>query len=124
MQISKIAKAWVKVVKQETTKENKERAEVCKNCPSAIYSKFLDFVNDELKDGTNRNNITFSDYYYFTKKGDHKLLLTSYSNFNHRSSYCISYYILPVEGPSTPITSNKLLMILNRVRSFDGMSRN
>ena len=48
MQISKIAKAWVKVAKQETTKENRERAEVCKDCPSAIYKKFLDFVNDEL----------------------------------------------------------------------------
>ena len=50
MQISKIAKAWIKVAKQETTKENRERADICKDCPSAIYKKFLDFVNDELKE--------------------------------------------------------------------------
>jgi len=45
-----IVKAWVNVVKGLTTDEHKRRANICKGCPSRKYSKYLDFVNDDLKE--------------------------------------------------------------------------
>lgn len=37
-------------------------------------------MNEDLKTGGNRNNISFSDYYYNTQGGDVSLLLTGYGN--------------------------------------------
>ena len=45
-----IAKAWISVLKGNTTEEHKRRASTCKNCPQAKYSKYIDFVQDELKE--------------------------------------------------------------------------
>jgi len=45
-----IAKAWISVFKGVTTKEHKRRSGICKDCTSAIYNKYTDFINDELKD--------------------------------------------------------------------------
>lgn len=44
-----ILKAWVKVSKGFTTSEDKRRADICNNCTHKKYSKYIDFVNDELK---------------------------------------------------------------------------
>ncbi len=43
-----ILKAWAKVFKGLTTEEDKRRAAICKECPNKKYSKYVDFVNDEL----------------------------------------------------------------------------
>lgn len=50
MQIFKIIQAWSLVLKGKTTSVHKQRASVCETCPSAIYKKYIDFVNDELKE--------------------------------------------------------------------------
>ncbi|MGL1889251.1 MAG: TonB-dependent receptor [Reichenbachiella sp.] len=45
------------------------------------YLKLIDFdFNEELKTGDNRNNITFSDYYYNIDRDGINLLLTDYGN--------------------------------------------
>lgn len=45
------------------------------------YLKLLSFDwNDEFKDGTNKNNITFSDYDYNINKSNGPIQLTSYGN--------------------------------------------
>ena len=48
--MSKILNAWIKVLKGDTTEEHRRRAEVCKSCPSSKYKKYIDFINDELKE--------------------------------------------------------------------------
>ena len=45
-----IAKAWVKVAQSITTEEDKRRARICKGCPLSKHKKYLDFINDELKE--------------------------------------------------------------------------
>jgi len=50
VQISNIIKGWLNVFKNITTEEHKRRANICKNCDSSIYSSYLDFINDELKE--------------------------------------------------------------------------
>ena len=45
-----IIKSWIKVFKGVTTDEDKRRAKVCNSCESAVYNKYLDFLNDELKE--------------------------------------------------------------------------
>ena len=49
-QIFKIAKAWYSVFKGLTTDEHSRRAKVCGECPSKRYSKFVDFIDDQLKE--------------------------------------------------------------------------
>jgi len=44
-----IIKAWLKVWDGLTTKEDKRRAAICESCPMRTYKKYLDFVDDELK---------------------------------------------------------------------------
>ena len=46
----KIIKAWIKVFKGLTTDEDKRRAIVCEGCSERKYSKYIDFVNDDLKE--------------------------------------------------------------------------
>tara|TARA_R110000787_G_scaffold196468_3_gene307853 strand:- start:1133 stop:1372 length:240 start_codon:yes stop_codon:yes gene_type:complete len=50
VQIFKIAKAWHSVFKGMKTEEHSRRAEICKDCPSKRYSKFFDFIEDDLKE--------------------------------------------------------------------------
>ena len=50
MQIFNKIKAWGKVLSQTTTDEDKRRAKICEQCPMRKYNKYLDFVNDELKE--------------------------------------------------------------------------
>lgn len=45
-----IAKAWIQVLKQNTTEEHKRRADICKPCEYSSYQPMLDFINDELKE--------------------------------------------------------------------------
>lgn len=45
-----IIKAWMTLFKGITNEEHKRRAIICETCPQRKYSKFLDFVNDELKE--------------------------------------------------------------------------
>ena len=45
-----IIKAWIKVAKGFTTTEQKRRASICNLCTHKKYSKYLDFVNDDLKE--------------------------------------------------------------------------
>jgi len=49
-QIFNIIKAWIKVKNKLVNPEIKKRAEICDKCPSARYKRYLDFVDDELKD--------------------------------------------------------------------------
>ena len=42
--------AWLKVIKGITTDEHKRRAKICKDCEHAKYKKYIDFVEDELKE--------------------------------------------------------------------------
>jgi TPP-dependent indolepyruvate ferredoxin oxidoreductase alpha subunit len=49
-QIYKIIKAWINVVSRFTTKEHKRRASICNNCTHKKYTKYLDFINDDLKE--------------------------------------------------------------------------
>lgn len=50
VQIFNILKAWSNVFKQYTTKEHKRRAVICSKCPKSKYTKYIDFINDELTD--------------------------------------------------------------------------
>lgn len=50
VQIFKIAKAWNSVFKGIKTEEHVRRAEVCGGCPSKRYSKFLSYIEDDLKE--------------------------------------------------------------------------
>lgn len=43
-----IIKAWHLVLRDQTTSEDKRRASICSDCPSKKYSKYIDFINDEL----------------------------------------------------------------------------
>ena len=45
-----IIKAWAKVFKGLTTDEDKRRASICDECPSKRYSKYFDFIDDELEE--------------------------------------------------------------------------
>lgn len=49
-QVSNIVKAWVSVFKKENNPTIKKRAAICKECPSKNYKKYLDFINDDLKE--------------------------------------------------------------------------
>ena len=49
-QLSKIAKGWTKVLLQTTTEEDKRKASICKGCPHAVSSTFVEFINDKLVD--------------------------------------------------------------------------
>lgn len=44
-----ITKAWLQVWNGITTKEHKRRAVICEGCPSRKYKKYLDFIDDDLK---------------------------------------------------------------------------
>ena len=44
-----IIKAWINVFKGLTTEEHKRKAIICEKCPNREYNKYLDFVDDELK---------------------------------------------------------------------------
>lgn len=48
--IAIIVLAWLNVWKGLTTKEDKRRAVICDGCPSRKYKKYLDFINDDLKE--------------------------------------------------------------------------
>lgn len=48
--LTTIIKAWSKVLREVTTDEDIRRASICYNCPSKKYSKFIDFVKDELEE--------------------------------------------------------------------------
>ena len=50
VQISKIIKAWLQVAKGSTTMEHKQRSSICQSCDHAIYKKYLDFIDDDLKE--------------------------------------------------------------------------
>ena len=50
MRIFNIAKAWAKVITQQTDEEAKRRAKICGGCESIEHSKFLDLVGDEIKE--------------------------------------------------------------------------
>lgn len=45
-----VVDAWISVFKGVTTKEHKRRASICNDCNNNKYNKYLDFVNDELKE--------------------------------------------------------------------------
>ena len=45
-----IVKAWSKVLREVTTDEDKRRASICGDCPKKTYSKYRDFINDELEE--------------------------------------------------------------------------
>jgi hypothetical protein len=49
-QISKIVKAWWKVVEGATTEEQKKRAKICSGCKLAEHKKYLDWINDDLNE--------------------------------------------------------------------------
>lgn len=49
-QLSKIIKGWRRVASGLTTEQDKERATICSECPSAFKSKFMSFIDDELKE--------------------------------------------------------------------------
>lgn len=46
--IKTITKAWIQVLKGNTTDEHRRRSKICKSCPMAQHRKFLNLVNDEL----------------------------------------------------------------------------
>jgi len=48
--IGVIFNAWAKVVKGFTTTEHKQRSSVCNLCTHKKYSKYLDFIEDDLKE--------------------------------------------------------------------------
>ncbi len=43
-------KEWIKAFKEEPTKEDKRRAAICKACPFAIHSEYMEFINGKIKD--------------------------------------------------------------------------
>ncbi len=46
-----IVKSWVSVLKKEsTTKEEERRAKICDSCNHKTYSKYLDFIDNEVKE--------------------------------------------------------------------------
>ena len=45
-----IVKAWLNVWNGLTTEEHKRKAKICEECPSRKYSKYLDFIDDDLKE--------------------------------------------------------------------------
>jgi hypothetical protein len=49
-QIFKITKAWINVFKGMKTEEHIRKSKICGECPSKKYSKFVDFIDDELKE--------------------------------------------------------------------------
>jgi len=48
--IGTIGKAWIEVLKGKTTKIQKQRAEICANCPSSQHKKYLEFFKEELRE--------------------------------------------------------------------------
>lgn len=48
-QVFNIVKAWYRVAKNHTTKDHKRRMDICNKCSLAVYKKYTDFVDDELK---------------------------------------------------------------------------
>ena len=47
-ELKTILKAWVEVIKGNTTDEHRRRSEICKACPMSEHSKFLNLIGDEL----------------------------------------------------------------------------
>ena len=47
---STIITAWSRVLRKVTTSEDRRRAVICGDCEHKKYSKFIDFINDELKE--------------------------------------------------------------------------
>ena len=45
-----IIKGWLSVFKGLTTDEHKRRAIICETCPNRVYNKYIDFIDDELKE--------------------------------------------------------------------------
>ena len=45
-----IVKAWLEVIKGNTTDEHKRRASICKGCEHAKYKKYLDFKDTGLEE--------------------------------------------------------------------------
>lgn len=43
-----IAKAWYRVFTSKLSQEERNRANICKDCTSAVYKRFIDFIDDEL----------------------------------------------------------------------------
>lgn len=48
--INSIVKGWTSVLKGKTTEEHKRRADICNTCENAVYKKYLDFIDDDLKE--------------------------------------------------------------------------
>lgn len=46
----KVALAWKKVLLKITTKEHRRRAKICEQCPLREFNKYVDFIDDELKE--------------------------------------------------------------------------
>ena len=45
-----IAKAWWRVFTSDLNQRDRDRANICKDCTKAVQKKYLDFINDELKE--------------------------------------------------------------------------
>lgn len=46
--MSKILHGWYNVLTKKTTELDRKKAGVCETCVNARYSKYIDFVQDEL----------------------------------------------------------------------------
>jgi hypothetical protein len=45
-----IIKAWIKVFRHLTTKEDKRRSKICGKCEHAKHKIYLELIDDELKE--------------------------------------------------------------------------